>query len=410
MYSDDNNRPPEPQKPVKKTKIQKDKIVILAVSVIFVIFAVIYFNAILPLLNVLYNPMKDDQQGGKPTVDKGDVINKNDPYYSPGNTSSPTEEVPSTATPTPDPAATPEPTVTEEVTPTPDSEDKAFDITKASYVHASSLTFEEGTRNVLLLGFNPEENLCDSIFIVNINEKTKEFRLISIPRDTYVPHSETVIQILKDAKLYRVAGIHKINATVQIGQNIIHYTGGKFGNSGIDFIVDILESLLPGLVIDDYVYVDFYGFMDVIDVVGGVYVTSPENMYTEKGELAIPEGRSKLTARETLFYVRYRKRLDSTGKDTYTGSDDWRKINQTNFLAEVATQIITKENMTLSKVQGTLEVLKKSVYHSITPDKLGTYLSIGMDFADKQYKIINLVVQGVDIDPFGDNAWYVQLD
>ena len=225
-----------------------------------------------------------------------------------------------------------------------------------------------------------------------------------------MPHSETVIQILKDAKLYRVAGIHKINATVQIGQNIIHYTGGKFGNSGIDFIVDILESLLPGLVIDDYVYVDFYGFMDVIDVVGGVYVTSPENMYTEKGELAIPEGRSKLTARETLFYVRYRKRLDSTGKDTYTGSDDWRKINQTNFLAEVATQIITKENMTLSKVQGTLEVLKKSVYHSITPDKLGTYLSIGMDFADKQYKIINLVVQGVDIDPFGDNAWYVQLD
>ena len=96
------------------------------------------------------------------------------------------------------------------------------------------------------------------------------------------------------------------------------------------------------------------------------------------------QGRYKLTAREALFYVRSRYRLKPNGENTGTGGDNFRKINQANFITEVATQLFTKENMTLSKVTGYMEVLKQSVFHSITPAKLSTYLPIGVDFANKE--------------------------
>ncbi len=417
MKTEDKKETPKETKPPVKARVKKSILVTFIVALVFVIFSVAYFNFMLPVLNVLYNPAVDDPgQNENPEIDKDNLIDKDDPYYhmNPNTTpGAPEDETPTpvkTPTPTPDPDATPTPTPDPDASPTPYNGEEGFDIEEAVWVHASEMVFEEGTKNILLLGFNPKDRLCDSIFVLNINDVTKEMKIISIPRDTYVPHSMATKDALRARGLYDSPGMHKLNACVYIGRYVIKYVGGKFGNSGVDFLCAIISSLFPGCEIDDYVYVDFDGFMDIIDVVGGVYVTSPEDMYTEQGELAIKEGLNKLTAREALFYVRYRKRLDSSGHDTYTGSDNWRKINQANFIAEVSTQIVTKENMKMDKILDTMEVLKKSVFHSITPEKLNYYIGVGLDFADKQYKVHSYVIKGYTIDPFGDKAGYSQLD
>ena len=41
---------------------------------------------------------------------------------------------------------------------------------------------EEGTLNVLILGADDAASLVDTIIVVNVNVKTKEIKLISIPR------------------------------------------------------------------------------------------------------------------------------------------------------------------------------------------------------------------------------------
>lgn len=394
-----------------ETKIKKPIIILSSIALVVVILSTAYFSLLLPLLNVLYNPVKADDNNQQATIIQhgGDVLDKDDPFHR-DNAKDVTPDPDATVNPNPTeyipgPVATPDP----DSTPDPNS-GEGFDISQAVRVHASEMEFEPGTRNVLLLGFNPEEQLADSIFILNINEKTKVMKLISVPRDTYVPHAKATQEAMKKYHYYNLPGSHKINACVYIGSTVINYVGGKFGNSGIDYMCAVLSALLPGCEIDDYVYVDFYGFMDIVDIAGGVYVTSPENMYTVEGELAIRQGRYKLTAREALFYVRSRYRLKPNGENTGTGGDNFRKINQANFITEVATQLFTKENMTLSKVTGYMEVLKQSVFHSITPAKLSTYLPIGVDFANKQYKVVSYVIAGKEIDPFGDHASYVTLD
>ena len=394
-------------------KIKKKIVILSVIALAVVVFATAYFNLILPVLNVLYNPIKGNAGNQEPdTVIRHEVdvlLDPDDPYHI-GNL-----EILPGIEGTADPEGSgPEGGDPEDDDPNDPSGatigDGEFDIASAVRTKASQLTFEAGTKNVLLVGFNPDEQLADSIFILNINENEKVIKLISVPRDTYVPHSKATQDAMKAARYYYAAGSHKINATYFIGSNIIKYVGGKFNNSGIDFLCAILSAMLPGCEIDDYVYVDFFGFMDIIDVAGGIYVTSPENMYTPEGELAIRKGRYKLTSREALFYVRNRSRLKPNGENTFTGGDNYRKMNQANFITEAATQIFTKENMTMNKVLNYMDVLKKSVFHSITASKLSYYLPVGVDFANKEYKIVSYVITGKEIDPFGDHSSYVQLD
>lgn len=235
-------------------------------------------------------------------------------------------------------------------------------------------------------------------------------KLISIPRDTYIPHSQTTQDAMKKTRFYYSLGSFKLNAVYYIGRFLIKYQGGKFGNSGIDYMCAVIRELLPGCEIDEYAYVDFNGFMDVIDVLGGVYVTIDENIYNPDGELLIPEGKQKLNAEKALQYCRYRVRLDENGVNTGKGSDNYRKMNQANFLGEVFPQLLNSQYMSYGKIIELMDTLKKSVYHSFSVSDVSEYLGIGLDFKNGLYSLNPYVIDGDEIDPFNDNAYYVILD
>ena len=385
---------------LNKTSVKKSIIGVFVLAMAIIIIGQAYFAYALPVLNVLYNPAKQEENESGTVIKHGDdILDFEDDYFStptPGPTGESGEE---------NPEATPE------ATEDPNSEQGTGVISEAKKVRVSEVNFKEGTRNVLLLGM--QDVLTDTIIILNIDEETKNARMISIPRDTYVPYSKSTQEAMKNCRYYYTAGAFKINASVYVGNCIVKYVGGKFNNSGIDFLCAIISQMF-GCEIDDYIYVDFDGFMDIIDAIGGVTITCPEDIYAVDNNgntsLAIQEGVVKLNAREALFYVRHRTRLDADGNNTWTGDDYYRKTNQLNFLLEIAPQIFTKENLAYSKVTEMMNVLKDSVHHSITLTELNDYINIALDYNKGKYSIQAYVIVGSNWDPLGDGISYVKLD
>ncbi len=126
--------------------------------------------------------------------------------------------------------------------------------------------------NILLLGFGGEGheggNLTDSILIVNINPKGKRVVIISIPRDLWVE-----IPIRSDKR-----ESFKINHAYAIGLDDKSYPLKEpqyKGEGGGATMAKKVVKDVTGLNIDYYIAVDFSGFKNIIDLLGGIEVDVP---------------------------------------------------------------------------------------------------------------------------------------
>jgi anionic cell wall polymer biosynthesis LytR-Cps2A-Psr (LCP) family protein len=131
--------------------------------------------------------------------------------------------------------------------------------------------------NVLLLGYGGTGHdgayLTDSMLVVHLDFQTGRTTLISIPRDLWV-------QVPTDG----TNGSHwKINAAYELGldsrgypNKLPQFTGASGGGSMAEYVV----SQVTGLQIDYFVAVDFSGFQQVVDTLGGVDV-NVANTFTD---------------------------------------------------------------------------------------------------------------------------------
>jgi LCP family protein required for cell wall assembly len=136
--------------------------------------------------------------------------------------------------------------------------------------------------DVLVLGVDKrpdsaegESTRSDTMMLVRVTPATGEVKLLSVPRDLYVEIEPGVTD--------------KINAAYAYG--------------GVDQATGVMEGL-TGVEVDNYVVVDFEGFREVIDVIGGVKVDIGEDEFPEKWHMG--EGVERLGGRKALFYARYR--------------------------------------------------------------------------------------------------------
>jgi len=136
------------------------------------------------------------------------------------------------------------------------------------------LKSEDGRTNFLLIGIDKRANipytytttngvvhkngfLTDTIIVASIDKKTKKVAMISIPRDLWV-------QVPSSAGY--PAHSSKINAVYAYGDSI-NYSGG-----GAALLKNQVESIL-GISIQYYGRIDFEGFRQAIDDLGGVDIT-----------------------------------------------------------------------------------------------------------------------------------------
>jgi LCP family protein required for cell wall assembly len=150
--------------------------------------------------------------------------------------------------------------------------------------------------NVLLLGLDhvvegkrDVSHRADSILVASTDFETKQIRLVSIPRDSWIPH-------YKDGELIREAD--------KLGHTYIE--------GGVQCTKETVEQLL-GVPIQYYVTINFNGFKKVIDAIGGIEVDVEKRMWYEDkwGGLTIDlqPGLQHLNGEQAMGYARFRKDL-----------------------------------------------------------------------------------------------------
>jgi len=157
----------------------------------------------------------------------------------------------------------------------------------------------EGRINLLLAGVpgtydNAAPDLTDTIMMASVDVKNKKINMFSIPRDLYVEVPGF--------------GYNKINAAYSLGKNF-DVAGG-----GMDVLKDTVYDVL-GQKIDYYVKVDFAGFVEAIDTLGGVDVYVEEDIYDYLYPddydgyqvFALDAGMQHLDGETALKYVRSRQ-------------------------------------------------------------------------------------------------------
>lgn len=207
------------------------------------------------------------------------------------------------------------------------------------------------TMNVLVLGVDHDYDnkdqivrntwgRSDSILLARVDFLKGTVSALTIPRDSAV-------------RLPGYKGIHKINAA--------HSYGGP------QLTVDTIKSVF-GVSADAVVSVNFEGFQQIVDAIGGVDVdvTKPLNYDDNWGNLHVhlKPGFQHLTGYQAMGFVRIRK-LDS---------DEMRSKRQHEFLEALRSKVKTRETfMALPKIIDTLA--DNLTEHNITRDQMYTLIN-----------------------------------
>jgi LCP family protein required for cell wall assembly len=173
--------------------------------------------------------------------------------------------------------------------------------------------------NVLLMGGDErglgdkEVARSDSMIVVSFDPGTKRFHLFSVLRDTHVD-----IPGFKD---------NRVNTALSLG--------------GPDLAMKTIGNL-TGLDIQYYVYVDFQGFIKLVDAVGGIDFFVEKNMYYtdaadgHRFDINLKKGQQHLDGDKALQYVRFRH--DKLSDFTRTG-------RQREFLKAIAGKLKSGWNL-----------------------------------------------------------------
>ncbi|WP_408638305.1 LCP family protein [Paenibacillus glufosinatiresistens] len=155
-------------------------------------------------------------------------------------------------------------------------------------------------------------NLTDVIMLAAFNPDQQAATIVSLPRDTVV-----------ELKGYKRTKINEFYARFK----------GKEEESGLT-AEDEMKTMMGkylGVPVDYVTVLDFQGFRDVVDELGGVHVNISANMcYTDSvdgTDINLKKGPAKLNGDDALDYVRYRK---SNCKPKTEGSDDFDRNRRQN--------------------------------------------------------------------------------
>ena len=149
-------------------------------------------------------------------------------------------------------------------------------------------------KNIIVLGVDEraEEHdvgRSDTLFVVMFDTKNKAASLLSVPRDTRVR--------------IKGHGWDKINHAYAYG--------------GRELTQKTTEELL-GIKINNYVMVDFKGFVGLVDAIGGVDINVEKNMYyydTWDGfRIDLKKGMQHMDGKTAIQYVRYRDEEGDIGR------------------------------------------------------------------------------------------------
>ncbi len=202
----------------------------------------------------------------------------------------------------------------------------------------------------------PEVNGNSDVNIILIaNLKTRQILLVSTPRDYYVPLS--ISNGVKDKLTHA-------------------------GAYGIDVSVETLE-MLYDVEIDDYVKVNFTGFIEIIDALGGVEVYSEYDFYTE--DIHYSKGYNQLDGYEALMFARNR--------GAFSDGDRQRGKNQMAVIEAVIKKMATSD--LLKNYTEVLDAVSDSMITSMSYDEISNLVKFQLNNMES-WEVLKYSVNGFD--------------
>lgn len=172
-----------------------------------------------------------------------------------------------------------------------------------------------------------EISRSDVIMVLKYEPLNQKVIMISVPRDSRVEIPGK--------------GVTKINAAYAYG--------------GADLQIKTLEDLFH-TTIDHYIHLNFVGFINIIDAIGGVKINAKKNFYDEDNptQIYIKKGKITLDGEKLLRYVRFRD--DEEG-------DFGRIKRQQEVIASICKKFI-KDN-TWTKIPKFIDIFKNNIDSNI---------------------------------------------
>ena len=166
------------------------------------------------------------------------------------------------------------------------------------------------TFNALLACSDSHTKRHDALMLVHVDKERKQYMISSLPS-------------------YMVLNIDSIE----------YYLGDLINEKGRKFLLDKVYAV-TGLKIDYYAFVSLNGFTELIDEIGGVNFTVPQNMYYEDhmGNILVnlKKGTQKLNGLSSLQLLRFKG---------YENGDDERRNVQREFVFTVFDSLLVPTNI-----------------------------------------------------------------
>ncbi len=240
--------------------------------------------------------------------------------------------------------------------------------------------------NVLVLGVDTREaegdQNADVIMIARVDFTTNEVRVVSIPRDLQVE--------VPDHGPSKINGAYNIGMKEDPDNNV----------AGVMMMRDTIEYNF-GVRIDEFVLVDFEGFEEVIDAVGGITINVPERIEDDAyptedfgtTTLVIEAGRQNMDGETALAYARTR----------HQDSDDQRRERQMLVLRALLDKGQSLGSVT--RVSQVINAAGDAVLTSIDWNEQLALVNIALDLNQREILMENITEPMVTPGTSVDGAW-----
>jgi LCP family protein required for cell wall assembly len=209
----------------------------------------------------------------------------------------------------------------------------------------------------------------DTMILIHISEQDGQVAMVSIPRDSYVqipPWQD------EQGKKFN-SETNRINVA--------------YGRGGPALAVNTVEQA-TGLKIDHYLEIDFAGFTNIVEALGGVEICVDKPLKDSPSGLDIEAGKSTLNPAQSLAFVRARQ-LDAN-------SDIGRVERQRTFVLAMGKKIFSKEMLT---DPGSFNRVVDAIARSVKADtglSLSQLISIGSSLRKVQLNKVDMTTVPLD--------------
>ncbi|MEV7804005.1 LCP family protein [Microbispora sp. NPDC088329] len=209
---------------------------------------------------------------------------------------------------------------------------------------------ETGAINVLLVGSDTRagDNKKYGQHLVNDGERTDTIMLLHVSPNR---DGATLLSFPRDSMVMIPACYNRNRTVVPAHLGMIN---SAFSDGGMICTRRTIESL-TGIRVHHYVKVDFTGFKNIVNALGGIEICLPQAVNDKKSKLTLPAGKQTVKGEAALGYVRLRYGLGD-------GSDISRIKRQQVFISQVVKKATSSALLTdLGKLQNFIAAAARSV-------------------------------------------------